>query len=83
MLNKSKTNSVKSGKYRFQPTKYDKDNNLYCAIYRNGIYRKKCKLTLLYNFEKENFEIIWVEDGWLTNKHKKLLNFFLKGYDWI
>ena len=32
MLNKSKTNSIKSGSYKFQPTKYDKAGNLYCKI---------------------------------------------------
>ena len=32
MLNKSKTNSIKSGSYKFQPTKYNKDGNLYCKI---------------------------------------------------
>lgn len=79
MLNKSKTNSVKSGSYKFQPTKYDKDGNLYCKVEKNH----KVKLTGIYNFENENFEIIWVQNNWLTNKHKKLLNFLLKGYDWV
>lgn len=80
---KSKTNSVKVGKYRFQPTKYDKDNNLYCAIYRDGAHGEKCKLTLLYKFKEETYDIIWVEDGWLNHNHKKLLDFFLKEYDWV
>ena len=80
---KSKTNSVKAGKYRFQPTKYDKDGNLYCAIYRNGAHGEKCKLTLLYKFDEETYEIIWVEDSWLNNKHQKLLEFFLKEYDLV
>ena len=79
MLNKSKTNSIKSGNYKFQPTKYDKDGNLYCKIEKNN----KVKLTGIYNFENENFEIIWVQNNWLTNKHKKLLNFLLEGYDWV
>lgn len=82
-MTKSKTNSVKAGKYRFQPIKYDKDNNLYCVIYRNGAHGEKCKLTLLYKFEEETYEIIWVEEGWFNHNHKKLLNFFLKEYDWI
>ena len=79
MLNKSKTNSIKSDGYKFQPVKYDKDGNLYCKIEKSN----KIKLTGIYNFEKEKFEIIWIENNWLTNKHKKLLNFFLKGYDWV
>ena len=80
---KSKTNSVKVGKYKFQPTKYDKYGNLYCTIYRNDSREQKCKLTLLYKFEEGTYEIIWVEDGWLNHNHKKMLNFFLKEYDWI
>lgn len=82
-MTKSKTNSVRSGKYRFQPTKYDENDNLYCAVYRNGAHGEKCKLTLLYKFEEETYEIIWVEEGWLNSKHKKLLEFFLKEYDWL
>lgn len=80
---KSKTNSVKVGKYRFLPTKYDKDDNLYCTIYEYTAQEKKCKLTLLYKFTEETYEIIWVEDNWLNNKHNKLLEFFLKEYEWI
>ena len=79
MLNKSKTNSIKSDGHKFQPTKYDKDGNLCCELKKSN----EIKLTGIYNFEKEKFEIIWVENNWLTNKHQKLLNFFLKGYDWI
>lgn len=76
---RSKTNSVKIGKNKFQPTKYDKDGNLYCAIYRKNC----CKLTLLYKFKEETYNIIWVAEGWLTNRHKKLLKLFLKEFDWL
>ena len=76
---KSKTNSIKYNGYKFQPTKYDKDGNLCCELKKNN----KIKLIGIYNFEKEKFEIIWVENDWLTHKHKKLLNFLLKEYNWI
>ena len=80
---KSKTNSVKVGKYRFLHTKYDNDGNLYWTIYEYTEQEKKRKLTLLYKFAEETYEIICVEDNWLNNKHKKLLEFFLKEYEWI
>lgn len=79
---KSKTNSLRVGKYIFRPTKYNDEGNLYCAIYRNGSHGEKCKLTLLYKFDTETYEIIWIENDWLNHNHKKLLNFFLKEYDW-
>lgn len=83
MATLSKTNSVKSGKYTFQPTKYDKEGNLYCAIYRKGAHESKCKMTLLYKFAEETYDIIWLEEGWLNHNHKKLLNWFLEQYDWV
>lgn len=86
----SKTNSIKRDKYKFQPTKYDQNNNLYCkltkcVIYKNGnkIYKKEvCKLTGLYNFETEKFEIIFTTKKFFNKNHKKLLRLFLKQYDW-
>lgn len=85
MRQKSKTNSVRIGKYKFQPTKYDESGNLYCKIIKVHKYKqftnKKCKLTLLYNFEG-SYKIIF-NNGWLTPKHQKLLIYFLKQYDWI
>lgn len=83
-MTKSKTNSVKSGKYTFQPIKYDENGNLYCVLYRlNSHHKQVCKLTGLYNFDEEKFELIFVADGWMNHNHKKLLNFFLKEYDWV
>ena len=83
-MTKSKSNSVKVGKYTFQPTRYDADNNLYCSLYRLNSHEKKvCKLTGIYKFDEDVFEIIYIEEGWLlTNKHKKLLDFMLNEYDW-
>lgn len=86
----SKTNSIRRDKYKFQPTKYDQNNNLYCkltkcVIYKNGnkfSEKEVCKLTGLYNFETETFEIIFTTEEFFTRKHKKLLQWFLKQYDW-
>ena len=85
---RSKTNSYtffvpQVGKFKFQPTRYDENNNLLCALYRKSSNKWKCKLTGRYNFEKEEFEIIWQYEGFLENpKHKKLLTYTLKQYDW-
>ena len=79
----SKTNSITVGKYIFQPTKYDENDNLYCTLYRNGSHGLKCKLTLLYKFEEHSYEIIWTEHEWMNHKHKKMLNWILRQYDWI
>lgn len=79
----SKTNSVKSGKYIFQPTKYDEDGNLYCVLYRlNSHHKRVCKVTGIYNFDKEKFELIFIDNNWLTKSHKKILEFLLNEYDW-
>ena len=86
-MTKSKTNSVKVGPYYFQPTKYDNDGNLYCMIFKRHTYKKfkndKCKLTGLYHFDTGEFEIIYTTPDWLNSNHKKMLEFFLKEYDWI
>lgn len=83
----SKTNSIKIGPYIFQPTKYDKNNNLYCKIVKRHEYknfvRDTCKLTGIYNFDEEKFTIIFCSKDFLNHKHSKLLNMFLKEYDWI
>lgn len=82
-MTKSITNSVKSGKYTFQPTKYDDNGNLYCMLYRLNAHNKKvCKVTGLYKFDEDKFELIFVAEGWMTNNHKKLLEFLLNEYDW-
>ena len=79
----SKTNSLTIGKYTFQPTKYDKDGNLYWALYRKNSHGKKvCKVTGIYYFDEERTEIIFRDWNWLNKKHKKLLEYFLKQYDW-
>lgn len=80
---KTKTNGIHRDKYLFQPTKYDENDNLYCAIYRNGAHGHKCKMTILYKFDESTYDIIWVEEGWLNHNHKKLLNWFLEQYDWL
>lgn len=77
------TNSIHRGKYIFKPTKYDCDGNLYCAIYKKGAHKPKCKITLLYKFNEETYDIIWTENNWLNHKHKKLLNWFLEQYNWM
>ena len=82
-MGKSKTNSVKSGKYTFQPTKYDENGNLYCVLYRlNSHHKQICKVTGLYNFGEEKFELIYVAENWMNNNHKKLLEYMLNEYDW-
>lgn len=83
-MTKSKINSVKSGKYTFKPTKYDENGNLYCALYRrlNSHHKQVCLLVGIYKFDEEKFEIISVAEGWMNNRHEKLLNFFLNEFDW-
>jgi hypothetical protein len=83
-MTKSNTNSVKSGKYTFQPQEYDEDDNLICYIYRCNAHGKNiCKLIGTYLFNENKFEINWKEEGWLLNRsHKRLINFFLEEYDW-
>ena len=75
---KSATNSVKCGPYVFKPTKYDDNGDLYCMIVKGN----KCKLTGLYHFDTNKFEIIWTSEGFMNHSHKKMLDFFLKEYDW-
>lgn len=86
-MTKSATNSVKCGPYIFQPTKYDQNDNLLCKIVKRHQYKKHirdvCKLTGVYNFNNNTFNIIWVSKGFLNHKHNKMLNFFLKEYDWV
>ena len=83
----SKTNSVKFGPYYFQPTKYDKNGNLYCMIFKRHRYKKfkndRCKLTGLYHFDTGEFDIIYTTSDWFNHNHKKLLKWFLKQYDWV
>lgn len=83
---KSSTNSVKCGPYVFQPTKYDDNGDLYCMIVKRHTYKKfvndRCKLTGLYHFDTNEFEIIWTSEGFMNHSHKKMLDFFLKEYDW-
>ena len=82
-MTKSKSNSVKVGKYTFQPIRYDADNNLYCSLYRLNSHGKQiCKLTGIYKFDEEKVELIYVAEGWMNHNHKKLLNFMLNEYDW-
>lgn len=82
----SKTNSISRGPYVFQPTKYDKDGNLYCKLSKRHKYKQyvkdTCKLTGLYNFDTGKFEIIHESEGFMNRGHKKLLNWFLEQYDW-
>lgn len=84
---KSNTNSVKVGPYIFQPTKYDENNNLYCKIVKRHKYKKfvkdTCKLTGIYNFAEGKFTIIFCSKDFLNHQHSKLLNMFLKEYDWV
>lgn len=86
-MTKSKTNSVKVGPYYFQPTKYNDNGDLYCKIIKRHTYKRcvndKCKLTGLYHFDTGEFEIIYETPGFLNRNHQKMLNFFLKEYDWI
>jgi len=83
-MTKSKTNSVKVGKYKFQPIEYDENNNLICYIFRQNSHGKNiCKLTGTYIFDEDRFEINWKEEDWCLNRsHKRLINFFLNEYDW-
>ena len=83
----SKTNSVSCGPYSFQPTRYNDDGDLYCKIvkmdkYKNFVH-EKCKLTGLYHFDTNKFEIIYAYKDFLNVKHKKMINKFLKEYDWL
>lgn len=83
MRQKSKTNSVRIGKYKFQPTKYDESGNLYCKLVKLSRV-EKCKLTLLYKFDTGTYDLIFVSKDWMIKRnHKKLLELFLKEYDWI
>lgn len=83
MRQKSKTNSVRIEKYKFQPTKYDKSGNLYCKLVKLN-HGERCKLTLLYRFDTETYDLIFVDKDWMIkHNHKKLLELFLKEYDWI
>jgi hypothetical protein len=85
-MTKSKTNSVKVGPYYFQPTKYDDNGDLYCKIVKRRTYKQfvkdKCKLTGIYHFDTGEFEIIYTTPDWFNHNHKKMLDFFLKEYDW-
>ena len=83
-MTKSKTNSVRSGKYIFQPMNYDEDDNLVCHLYRKNSHNKLvCKLVGTYLFNEDGFEINWKEDGWnLTRSHKRLIEFLLNEYEW-
>ena len=86
----SSTNSLRRDKYVFQPKRYDDNGNLICVLskritYKNGkkfIKKDKCKLTGVYDFEKEEFIITWVAEGFMNASHKKLLNYFLKKYEY-
>ena len=88
----SKTNSISCGPYVFQPTKYDNNGDLYCMIVKRHTYtdkrtkhtfvNDKCKLTGLYKFDENKFEIIYTTPEFMNRGHKKLLNWFLKQYDW-
>jgi hypothetical protein len=52
-------------------------------LYRLNAHNKRiCKVTGLYKFDEEKFELIFVAEGWMTNNHKKLLEFLLNEYDW-
>lgn len=82
----SETNSLKRGPYIFQPTKYDANGDLYCMIVKRHKYKKfvndKCKLTGIYHFNTNKFDIIHTTSDWFNHNHKKLLNWFLKQYEW-
>lgn len=64
--------------YKFKLTKYDINNNVYCALYR----KKKCKITLLYKFESDSYDVLWVELSWVNHHHIDLLNFYLDKHNW-
>lgn len=76
---RSKSNSVKLVKYKFQPTRFNENNELFCSLTRNG----KCKLTGKYNFEFKTFEILYTYPNWFNAKHQRLLKKFLREYDWL
>ena len=82
----SKTNSVKCGPYVFQPTKYDENGDLYCMIVKRHTYKKfvnnKCKLTGLYHFDTDKFDVIYTTPDFLNHDHTKMLRWFLKQYEW-
>ena len=88
---KSQTNSVTRSKYVFQPIRYDDNDNLICKLVRRSkckvknkiVNRDKCKLTGIYDFNKGEFIIKWTAEGFLTKSHKRLLDYFLREYDWI
>ncbi len=83
----SKTNSVSCGPYLFQPTRYDENGDLFCKLVKIERYKRHvhetCKLTGLYHFDTNEFEIIYAYKDFLNSKHKKMLNNFLKEYDWL
>ncbi len=81
---KSATNSVRRGKYIFQPTKYDDNGNIYCSLYRLDSNNKRvCKVTGFYDLNNEKFELIYIAEGWMNHNHKRILNFLLSQYDWV
>ena len=87
---RSETNSVSHSKYVFQPKRYDENDNIICVLskrtkYKNNgkyLHRDKHKLTGVYKFDENKFVITWVADGFYNASHKKLLNYFLKEYEW-
>ena len=92
-MNKSKTCSVRSGPYYFQPTKYDSQGNVFCKIVKRKSWKQytkdSCKLTGLYIFERNAFVVRYISQDWmslvnkrLNSKHSKMLRFFLSEYDW-
>jgi hypothetical protein len=82
----SATNSIKCGTYVFQPTKYDQNDNLLCKIVKRYQYKKHikdiCKLTGVYNFDTDSFNVIYTTPDFLNHDHIKMLRWFLKQYDW-
>lgn len=81
-------NDVTIGRYTFSPKRFNNEGHLICALHRRrgapykGRYKKTCKLTGTYNFEKEEFIVTYISENWLTKKHRKLLNIIFKAYDW-
>lgn len=78
----SKINSFTRGRYTFQPTKYDKNGNLYWALYRKGCHKPKCKVTGICNFNEDKVELIYVAENWMNHSHRKLLDYMLNEYGW-
>ena len=78
---KSKTNSVKYRDYKLQPIGYNKNNDLIFDLYKLKPNKRVCKLTGLYKFNEDKFEIISTAKNWLNKNHKKLLQFLLREYD--